>query len=226
MCPPFLLGLSPVGERDNAPNKRRCILLFMFAHCLSCTDIVGDRAVLIKSTDVVQLLEDAMDDNDVTNACAHAERLIGEDAPLHDVLVCLIGAAEAVAGDGAASSILVLDKDGLLRNGASPKLPPDYLRAIDRLKPHPRVGTCAAAAATGEVVVTRSFLADDKWSELRHLPLALGYAGAWSMPIKSGNKVLGTFGTYFKNEREPTARERAAKSRLVSVAAKALERAA
>jgi hypothetical protein len=37
---------------------------------------------------------------------------------------------------------LILDENGLLRNGASPNLPQDYLRAIDRLKPDANVGTC------------------------------------------------------------------------------------
>ena len=149
----------------------------------------------------------------------------GERAPLHEILTCLVAAAEAFSGRGSVSSVLLLDEDGLLRNGASPSLPRDYLDAIDRLKPDPGVGTCAAAAATGAVVVTRSFLADDKWAELRHLPLALGFAGAWSMPIKSGadGRVLGTFGTYFRDVREPTTHEVSAVRELAAAAARAVE---
>ena len=60
-----------------------------------------------------------------------------------------------------------MDQDGLLRNGASPNLPSDYLQAIDGLKPNPMEGTCAAAAATGCVVITQDFCDDDKWAELR-----------------------------------------------------------
>jgi hypothetical protein len=72
-----------------------------------------------------------------------------------EILTMLVNAAEDVAGRGSAvCSILVLDKEGLLRNAASPNLPADYLTAIDRLKPNPSVGTCSAAAATGSVVVT------------------------------------------------------------------------
>src|SRR6185436_19171548 len=100
----------------------------------------------------------------------------------HEILGCLVAAAERVSGPDTAVSVLVLDQHGLLRNGASPNLPDDYLQAIDGLKPHPGVGTCAAAAATGAVVITPSFLADGKWAELRHLPLAIGFVGAWSMP--------------------------------------------
>src|SRR5688572_25803624 len=121
----------------------------------------------------------------VIDACSRAERLLDQGASREDVLASLVTAAEAVAGDQSVSSILVLDDEGLLRNGASPNLPPDYLDAIDRLRPDPMVGTCASAAATGCMVVTPSFLDDSKWAELRHLPIALGFVAAWSLPIKS-----------------------------------------
>ena len=142
-----------------------------------------------------------------------------------EILTQLATVAEVVAGAGSAVSILVLDDCGLLRNGASPNLPTDYLDAIDRLKPDPRVGTCAAAAATGEIVVTPDFRADAKWAELRHLPLSLGFVGAWSMPIKSSSngRVLGTFGTYFQQHREPSTEERDAVRELGGAAALAIE---
>ena len=159
----------------------------------------------------------------VERACARALRMLDGGAARRDVLTCLVTAAEVVAGADAVASILVLDDDGLLRNGASPNLPADYLDAIDRLRPDPSVGTCAAAAATGAVVVTRDFQADEKWAELRHLPLALGFVGAWSMPIKSAQgRVLGTFGTYYRRHRDPTVDERHAVEQLGAVAAMAL----
>jgi GAF domain-containing protein len=160
----------------------------------------------------------------VIAACARASDLLEAGAGRLEILSCLVTAAEMVSGAGAVASVLVLDQDGLLRNGASPNLPGDYLSAIDRLRPDARVGTCAAAAATGSMVMTPSFLSDDKWAELRHLPLALGFAGAWSMPIKSRDgRVLGTFGTYFRQAREPSEREVAAVSLLAATAASALE---
>lgn len=161
----------------------------------------------------------------VDKACKRAEDMIQEGAPRSDILSCLVDAAEHVGAPGAVSSILILDEQGLLRNGHSPGLPPDYLSAIDRLKPNPRVGTCAAAAATAAVVMTPDFLADDKWAELKHLPLSLGYVGAWSMPIvsKRSGAVLGTFGTYYRERREPSASEIEHIGRLARVAARAIE---
>ena len=136
------------------------------------------------------------------------------------ILAFLTRAAESAAGPDTVSSILLLDKRGLLRNGASPQLPQDYLAAIDGLEPNPHIGTCAAAAATGSIVVTEDFYADDKWAELRHLPLALGFKGAWSMPIISPErKVVGTFGTYFRERRSPSPEEVRGVKLLASAAA-------
>jgi len=149
--------------------------------------------------------------------------MIGEGADRLAILTHLATTAELASRPGATVSILVLDAEGLLRNGASPNVPADYLDKIDRLKPHPQLGTCAAAAATGEIVLTPDFRADSKWAELRHLPLSLGFAGAWSMPIKADDgRVLGTFGTYFRETDEPTAAEREAVTILVAAAARAL----
>lgn len=151
-----------------------------------------------------------------------AWQLLDEHQPLRLVLSQLTAIAESLAPD-TVCSILLLDSEGLLRNGASPNLPADYLDAIDRLRPDPDVGTCAAAAATGEVVVTPDFHADSRWSELRHLPLALGYHSGWSQPIKSTEgRVLGTFGTYFRSRREPTPQEREVVALLARIAARAV----
>jgi GAF domain-containing protein len=146
---------------------------------------------------------------EVAAATRRALEMLDQGATQDEILPVLVRAAEKANGNGSVSSILVLDRQGLLRNGASPGLPADYLEAIDGLKPDPMVGTCSAAAATGTVVLTPDFRADEKWAELRHLPLALGYVGAWSHPIKaSDGNVLGTFGTYFREQREPTPAER------------------
>ena len=155
-----------------------------------------------------------------------AQSLIAEGHPRGEILTLLASASESINGDGAVASILVLDQDGLLRNGASPNLPPDYLDAIDRLKPRADLGTCASAAATGEPVITPDFRDDTKWEELRHLPLALGFTGAWSMPIKSpaNGRVLGTFGTYFRARRTPTPEEREAVATLAAAAAEVIEK--
>lgn len=155
-------------------------------------------------------------------ALTRGQELLAGGAPMRTVLSHLTATVEGLS-PGCTASILVIDPQGLLRNGASPNLPADYLDAIDRLRPDPKVGTCAAAAATGEIVITPDFQHDARWAELRHLPMALGYLSAWSMPIKTGDgRVLGTFGTYFRERREPSTSERATVAELVPLAAAAI----
>src|SRR5437764_379544 len=97
------------------------------------------------------------------DAAERALQMFEKGERQHTILASLIDAAEEIAGEGAVSSILLLDKEGLLRNGFSPHLPFDYLTAIDGLKPNPFIGTCASAAATGSIVITRDFKSDNKW---------------------------------------------------------------
>lgn len=144
---------------------------------------------------------------------------------MNEILLKLALIANQLSGPGTTCSILYLDEDGLLRNGASPDLPADYLAAIDRIKPDPNVGTCAAAAATGRIVHTPDFYHDEKWAELRQLPLGLGYIAAWSVPIIGlDRKVLGTIGTYFRDRRHPTSQEETGIQILASAAAIALSK--
>ena len=71
-----------------------------------------------------------MQSDHVSAACERAQILMNQGAPRQAVFSCLIEAAEIVAAPRAVSSILVLDGEGLLRNGYSPGLPDDYLAAI------------------------------------------------------------------------------------------------
>ena len=161
----------------------------------------------------------------VRNAVQKVSEMLEDGIPKHKILAHLAHAAETVTSGDAVSSILVLDNEGYLRNGASPRLPQDYLSAIDGLKPNAKVGTCAAAAATGSLIITTDFRDDDKWAELRHLPLALGFVGAYSIPIKNAaGKVLGTFGMYFREKRNPTLWEIEAVGKLADAAAIVLNR--
>jgi GAF domain-containing protein len=154
---------------------------------------------------------------------ATAQQMMAKGIPKQSILNYLAGEAEKIVGCDSACSILLLDESGVLRNGASPRLPADYLKAIDGIRPDPNVGTCAAAAATGLPVMTPDFRADDKWAELKHLPMSIGYTGAWSMPIKNHNgRVLGTFGTYYRQPCIPSGEEQTGIALLARVAAQVL----
>ena len=165
-----------------------------------------------------------MNDTILHRAREHVLEMIAKKLPICEVLTYLVREVETSSDGRSVCSVLLLDEDGLLRNGASPGLPADYLEAIDRLKPDPAVGTCAAAAATGRIVITPNLLDDAGWKELRHLPLALGLVAAWSVPLISREgRVLGTFGTYFRDRRTPGPEERRFVEELAKLAAMAVE---
>lgn len=160
----------------------------------------------------------------IREAVRCVEEAVRNGEPLRRCLSFLTSLVESLSGHEVAASILVLDREGLLRDAASPSLPSDYLAAIDGIRPHPQVGTCAAAAARGERVITVDFQEDSRWAELRHLPQSIGYVGAWSQPIMSADgRVLGTFGTYFRERRVPEPAEVALVQALVPVAARVIE---
>ena len=159
-------------------------------------------------------------------AQTRALELVAGGAPLPEALGALVKVVEEQSNGHSVASILLVDEDGCsLRTGAAPSLPPEYNAAIDGIKAERDVGTCADAAARNAVVCTPDLAVAPSWNGLSQLPLSLGLKAAWSMPICSADgRVLGTFGTYFRERREPTIRERQVVAGLCRVAALAIER--
>lgn len=134
--------------------------------------------------------------------------MIVKGAPLGEVLIYLAKVVEEQSQGQTAASILLLDKQGRLRNGASPSLSEKYLEVIEGLEANVNLGTCSAAAASGQIVITPDIAADLKWNGFAHLPLEQGLRSAWAMPIIARNgHVLGTFGSYFRECRTPSIAE-------------------
>ena len=153
-----------------------------------------------------------------------ALEMIVTGAPLESVLDHLARTVEIQAYHQAVASILLLKDDGTLQNGASPNLPDAYIQAINGLRAAVDIGTCCSAAATGQIVITTDIETDPGWATLKRLPLGLGLQAAWSQPILgSEGEVLGTFGTYFRERRGPTMREKQAVGMLARTAALAIE---
>lgn len=155
-----------------------------------------------------------------------ALEMIDRGEPLSEILTLLCHIVEAEAKSLVRAAILLVDPDGpCLRTGAAPGLPDRYNSAVDGIGISADVGTCAAAAALGRVVVTTDISTDPGWIGIAHLPLGLGFVAAWSMPIIGRDgKVLGTFGTYFSECRAPTEHECELVATLARTAAEAIER--
>ncbi len=125
-------------------------------------------------------------------------------APLNEVLTSITRLMEAHS-KGTLCSILLVDEDGLhLRYGVAENLPQTYRAAIDGICIGPNVGSCGAAAYLRQPVFVADILSDPKWVKFKDSAVAAGLRAAWSSPILSHDgKVLGTFGMYYREVRNP-----------------------
>jgi diguanylate cyclase (GGDEF)-like protein/PAS domain S-box-containing protein len=138
-------------------------------------------------------------------------RLITRNTPLPELLDEVCRRAEALLGDGASCSILLLDPDGLrARVGGAPSLPLHFSAAIDGLAIGPRAGSCGTAMYERRMVVVDDIETDPLWDDFRHLALPLGLRACWSMPFENdAGAVLGAFAVYHRTSRRPSAEEKA-----------------
>ena len=141
--------------------------------------------------------------------------MVAAARPLDDILSRLVGLIESLS-EGALSSILLLDEDGLhLRQGPAPSLPEAWTSAIDGMAIGPHEGSCGTAAYLGREVVVTDVNVDPLWNDFRDLAAPFKIRACWSTPIKSAqDKVLGTFAMYYLTPRRPKPQER----RLIDVA--------
>jgi GGDEF domain-containing protein len=123
------------------------------------------------------------------------------------------------------ASILSVDDDGLLRTLASPDLPESYSAALDAVAIGAGVGSCGAAAFSGQAVMVRDIASHPFWVGFRDLALPLGLRACWSTPIKSSSgRVLGTFAFYYRSPREPSLLHEQLVNASIYLCALALER--
>jgi PAS domain S-box-containing protein len=153
-------------------------------------------------------------------------QLVASETSLPKILTFLVQQVEAQGNGGTVASILLVDQAGRLRHGAATSLPDAYNMAVDGIAIGENVGTCGRAAFLREVVITPDLANDPNWALLKSEALKLGLVAAWSMPIVStSGKILGTFGTYFREQRAPTLEEKMAVNFFSKTAAIAIERA-
>lgn len=143
--------------------------------------------------------------------------LIATGAPLPDVLGRLASGVEALLGDGLVT-ILVAD-EGVLRYVAAPSMAPSYVAATDGFPITPNLGSCLAAAASGETVVVEDIASHPNWVGHAHLATSHGLHACWSTPVLSADgNVLGTFAVYYSRPTMPpeTARQLVAAATAVA----------
>src|SRR3984893_2222328 len=128
--------------------------------------------------------------------------LIG--APLNDILRSVALLIEAHS-EGAVCSIFLLDEDGAHRRYApETKLSDEYRVATDGVSIGPHVGSCGAAAYLRRPVFVSDVLSHPHFANFKDLIVRTGMRASWSSPIMSHDgRVLGTFGMFYREVREP-----------------------
>ncbi len=128
-----------------------------------------------------------------------------EGASLNQLLELVVQLAED-ARRGMVGSILLLDETKQrLRGGNMGRLAEAYREAVDGLPIGPKVGSCGAAAYSGQRVIVENIATHPNWEGYRELAAAAGLAACWSEPIRSSeNQILGTFAVYFHTPQSPT----------------------
>ncbi|PYJ30498.1 MAG: Fis family transcriptional regulator [Verrucomicrobia bacterium] len=139
-----------------------------------------------------------------SDAVFDALKMILIGAPLNDVLSSVALLIEAQA-EGAVCSIFLLDEDGQhLRYAAAPNLSDEYRIATDGVCIGPHVGSCGAAAYLRRAVFVSDVRSHPHFANFKDLIVLTGLRASWSSPIMSHDgRVLGTFGMFYREVREP-----------------------
>lgn len=127
---------------------------------------------------------------------------------LEDVLTLLVKTTERMR-PGVISFVMLLDKERKhFVHAISPLLPDFYKQAIKDLPIGEGVGSCGTAAYTGKKVIVENIMEHPYWKDLKELASQAGLKASCCEPIiSSSNEILGTFGMYFHETRQPTKEE-------------------
>jgi diguanylate cyclase (GGDEF)-like protein/PAS domain S-box-containing protein len=163
------------------------------------------------------------------DAIAAGERRVFEkiaaNAPLLSVLEAIAEVIERVISDSYCA-INLLDKEGqVVRFGVAPRLPREFVVAMDHAPVGIRFGSCAAAVYLSRQVTVADIETDALWEYRREAARHAGLSAAWSAPIvASDGAIVGTFSVYQRQLGLPLSRDHELMSRMSQIAGIAIER--
>jgi len=151
--------------------------------------------------------------------------LVGENAPIDEILRELSKRFQQQI-EGSLASIMLAGEDGTtLRVGCAPSLDAAYCKAIDPVLIADESMSCGTAAWRREAVVVQDIATDRRWESARSWALAAGLRACWSVPIiGSGGTVLGTFAAYWQKPTSPGPRDLWVQHHFARLAQVAIER--
>ncbi|HHI79937.1 MAG TPA: response regulator [Planctomycetes bacterium] len=110
------------------------------------------------------------------------------------ILDLLCGLVEEMV-PGSVTSILLYDpKEGILRWGAGPNVPPPLQEHLLFLPLEIGMGSCPSSVLSRCENYVEDTLTDERWAKVRDIAEKFGILACWSLPIMDGEgEILGTF---------------------------------
>jgi diguanylate cyclase (GGDEF)-like protein/PAS domain S-box-containing protein len=178
---------------------------------------------LMDITERKALLQAELKAQDAVEEQARVLEMIARGEPLERLLDAVVRLIEAQLPH-ALCSVLRLEGN-TLRDGAAPRLPEAYTRAIDGLIIGEGVGSCGTAAYRKEPVIVTDIATDPLWADFSALALAHDLRACWSWPVLAQDgTVLGTFAIYHNTPHCPAETEFACVRQATNLVGIALER--
>ena len=151
--------------------------------------------------------------------------MIATGKPLKEILRKIALNYESVCDDTICSILLLNKEKNILLHGAGPSLPDSYNNHMNGIPIGPEKGSCGTAIFRKERVIVTDIASDPLWENISDLPLSIGLKSCWSSPIfDKDHKVLGTFGIYSRQVRQPGKEELIQIDRATNLVRIALER--
>jgi PAS domain S-box-containing protein len=106
------------------------------------------------------------------------------------------------------SSVLLLTPNNTIKNLAAPRLPKEYLQAIDGLAIGPKAGSCGTAMYFKQPIIVSDIDQDPLWESYKSFTDQFGLKACWSVPIIHSNGiVMGSFAIYYHTPKSPSTKE-------------------
>ena len=191
-------------------------------------EIVVSKASLNRRDGYIVCIRD-ITERKRADAIAAGERRVFEkiaaNAPLLSVLEAISEAIERVMPQGFCA-INLLDSEGqVLKFGVAPRLPREFVAAMDYAPIGIRFGSCSAAVYLARQVTVADIETDALWEFRRAAARQAGLRSAWSAPIvASDGRTVGTLSVYQRQPGVSSSRDHELMSRMAQIAGIAIER--
>lgn len=158
-----------------------------------------------------------------TNMAYNTLEMLAEGKSLNEILVYLINIIKKEF-NGSIPSVIKI-RENKMYAASENDLPENFNETISGLEIGEGVGSCGTAAFRGERIIHQNLDTHLAWKATWPILKEAGLKSCWSEPIKnSEGVVLGTFGIYWKNLREPTPLDLQKISGVVHLAGIAMEK--